>query len=58
MPENPNLERIENDLGRWLGERPSTASLVLLECIARALVEIARTLDHIDKTNLNVDVRQ
>ncbi len=55
--EDYRIEQIERDLGRWHGEAPSGAHLVIGEAIARALCEIARRLLEIQDVGLNVNVR-
>ncbi len=54
MPENPNLERIASDLGQWRAENAERAALLIQESIARALIEIARSLDKIERSGIPV----
>ncbi len=56
MPENPQLQQISFRLGRITGKTLEEGKLEASIAIAEALIEIAASLYHIDKTNLNVEL--
>ncbi len=59
MTDNETLNKIRGDL--WAissTDNPDYALVKATVAVGLALVEIARTLDHIDRTNLNVEVRR